>query len=438
MYKSFYYLNDRPFALKPDQKYFYIARPHQRVIEELRAGFERPDGVCTLIGKKGSGKTSLIAYMLDQLEKNDHIVATVQQPPQKTRDFLQAIMAALQIPVTEQQPKVLLNTLNAFLYEQAALRKKVLLVVDDAESLSQNCLELIRLLSALRRSDHGLLQIVLVGTDALEATLSANGKHDFSRQISSSYRLQPLQASDTREYIEHRLAVAGWNGDPAIDDDAFDAIHQLTGGVPSAINRYCDRLLMLGMLRETHHLTAEDISNLTSATMEKLENLEASRQEPPFSPHLETYTVTPTPRVVKEFDFEKYNFNTQATTSKPLFTKQTLITVAAACLVVSISGVIFKKMSATDPSPTSATSAGHAEIDNHSGVDAGSSAPDSGSETAKYILEEIPAASSAKAGGDAADSRLLDIQQLVKKFDKADTAEVVDPVVEGLPSEANL
>jgi type II secretory pathway predicted ATPase ExeA len=453
MYNLFYQFNDRPFSLNPDPKYFYISRPHKRAILHLRVGFQKRDGVLVLTGDsdKGMGKTTLITHMLEQLDKNDNIVAFIENPPQKVRDLLPVVLSALHIPVTTNQPKALFEILHKFMREQARLNKKVLLVIDDAEKLSKSCLEFVRLLATLRDNKHGLSQIVLMGTKELDAALAENEDQELHEQIAISYAMQPLQDSDTREYIEHRLKVAGWNGDPVIDNDAFAAIHQATKGVPYAINWYCDRLLMLGMLRETHHIDKEHVASLTPEILAKLDKLETEQLNNPkrnsapkavaaSSERLRNKRNKSAPQTENEFDLEPHIFNTPENKARPFITGHTMTTTLAVCLIASVSFFAFNKMSGHGPGPaehksaettTHATAASHAEAGGHSGghtavvASAAGHGKDSG--TDRYILEEMHVASGAHSKAeDGSDSsmQLLDIQGLLKNSSKSLTARI--------------
>ena len=450
MYNVFYNLKDRPFRLEPDLKYFYTSRPHKRAIIHMQAGFEHPDGVLVLTGDKGLGKTSLITYILNQLDKNKNTIALVQISPNKEQNFLAAVLAALEVSTTEYEPKKLFHILQNYLLEQATLNKKVLLVIDDAENLSQNLLEFIRLLSALPTDKHGLLKIVLVGTIELEEMLSANNNHAFRQHISMSYCMHPLKNTDTREYVAHRLKVAGWNEDPAIDEDIYDAIHQLTEGVPYTINRYCDRLLMLSMLRKSRHITRSDVSNLTLATMEKLEKFEAAQMEgdkkiesdgavinQPSSLHQQPKITEPPhqtaqpPHAISEFDIENnldnMLFDAPTKKSKSFFNKQIFITIAAVYLISTVSFFAYNKMTETNSSTADVS---HANANDHSNAahpvaNTDSHSNDthnaSNSQEPTYILAEMPASSvQAHLNGDS-NIQLLDIKLLLKKGQNLDS-----------------
>lgn len=465
MYNLFYNLNDRPFNQKPDLKYFIATRPHKRSIVHMRVGFEQQDGLLVLTGEKGIGKTTLVTHMLDQLDKNNNIIAFIEKPPLKDHDFLPAILTSLQIPVTDNQPKVLFSALHKFMLAQARLNKRMMLVIDNAEGLSNNCLELIRLMSAARLDERGLLQIILVGTTKLEETLSAKENQAIKEQISISTCIHPLQVSDTREYILHRLYVAEWNGDPIIDEDAFDAIHQLTEGVPSEINRYCDKLFMMGMMYKTHHIGKNDVFNLTEETMTKLDEFEAAQfddvkqaqDDPNGSPDVffeqpePTRTkqpkAAPAQQSVSGIDVENFVFDTPAKTSNSFLNRQTMMTIAGAFLVSSLSIFIFDKMSGDNPvNPFTKTSLSHGESNNpvahatatsHSNSSTGShsstnthgsanshgsanthgsaASHQNGSQTVEYVLNEMPSEPGAhgKPGGHVPEIELLDIQALL-------------------------
>jgi len=415
----------------------------------MRAGLEQPDGVLILTGEEGMGKTTLITHLLGQQNK-DTIVAFVRNPQQKVGDFLLEILAALDLPITEQQPKELFNVLHRFVLEHAKSNKKVLLAIDNAETMSQNCIELIRLLSSLRLNEKGLLQVVLVGNSELDAKLSSAQNEAFRQQVLMSCSLQPLQLLDMPDYIIHRLKVVGWAGDPAFDDDAYVALHQLTGGIPKIINQYCDQLLKYGMSRQIHRFNRRDIEKLRSTAVDQTETREpelSSQDE--FRKKLDSVfddAIPLRPELGKaasvrhsdgEKDNEKFNFGTPAKGIGHLFGKQTMTLAGVAALVAALSFFAFEKMSEkpVDSGMTSSIAHGeatsivsheatqsvshgapthnvsHSNTASHSSTDSGADGHSSGSEPI-YTLDEIPAEARSREGG----SHLLDIRQLLENL----------------------
>ena len=274
MYTSFYNLSDRPFRLTPDLHYFYSSSSHKRAIAHLRFGLEQSNGVMVLTGDKGSGKTTLVQYMLSEMDDNSTIVAYIQKPALKDTDFLPAILASLQIPITDYNPKNLFESLHRFLSDKISSNNKVLLIIDEGQHLTNNTIEFLRLLSMLKIDDQGLLQILISGTNELDELIAEKQNQSFRKQIVMSYNMHPMQISDTRAYIKYRLQQSGWQGDPQIEDETYLSIHQLSGGLPYEINHYFDRLLVLGMLQESHKLSNADVARLTTSTMEKIDEYE--------------------------------------------------------------------------------------------------------------------------------------------------------------------
>ena len=434
MYKLFYKLNNRPFPPKTDLNHFYTTRTHKRAIMHLRAGFEQADGILVLSGENGLGKTTLVKNMLEEIDKDKNLIAFIGNPPQADQDFLPTILSAFQLPVTDTQPKALFNALHSFILEKVRLHKKVLLLIDNAETLSNYCLEVIRLLSSLHWNERGLLQIVLVGSSKLEDTIASQEHQALEQQITMVYSMQPMQLSETKEYIEHHLKLAGWNGDPVIDDDAFDAIYELSKGVPSEVNRYCDRLLMLGMLQKTHHISAKDVASLTVETMEKLESFEALQMEQdklnkcaesgidhslPFQsvPGSENQAQ----QSIEELNMDNYALNTQTKSNNRFFNKQTAFTIMAAYLVSTLSIFAYNKFSVNSPLTANA---GHSEVTkSHSVAEASSTSSVKTFDTAKYVLAELPAETSGGAhfGNDSSEKQLLNIQQLLEKSQRSNS-----------------
>lgn len=470
MYRLYYKLNDQPFGSEPDTKYFYPTLPHKEAVRYLRSGLEHDNGVIVLSGEKGLGKTTLISLLLEQVDKDQNIVAYIDEPPRSVRELIPMILTALQIPVADQEPKAMVNILRKFINEHTQQDKKVLVMIDEAQELSRDCLEFFRLLTALCNDEKKKFQILLLGTDELNQTLSSAEHEALNKLVRSSHSLQRLSAADTQAYIEHRLKVAGWSGKPTIDDEAFAAIHRKTGGVPLIINHYCDRLLMLGMLLETNQINGQVVASLTEAAIEKLNQLEANRTKKQNASAIEEALVEkPDPffeqqRVVQQkpdhekgFEIKSDFFDKPAGKSKSFLSTQSMRTIFAITLVVPLSIYVYENMFEKETShQTTASMQKHtapthavAEVKQHSTNEHGSSnqhvvsnqhstghgsSTHSELETERYVLNEIPSHSNGHGNENehslvaSSNSQLLDIRDLLKLSGSAGVRPIGDEV----------
>lgn len=404
MYNQYFDLNDCPFGLTPNSKYFYATRPHKHLIEHLAIGFEQRDGVLVLTGEKGIGKTSSVFHMLEDVDRYDNVFAYVQTPPENTSNLLYEILLGFKVQVPDRTPKEMFSLFQQFVLKQAKSGKKILIIIDNAEQLSQKCLDFVRVLSSLKSKEDGLLQILLAGTHELDVLLASNENDALSDQVSMTCHMHPLELSDTKEYIEHRLNLAGWSGEPDITESALSAIHDRTKGIPYEINHFCNLVLLFTRLRKARIIDSQIVSSLTPAVIAELEELEASQETEQTS-----VEHSPLDLHLKGYDMDNVDFARSKSASLGFFSKK-LATAAAVCLVASLSFFFYDKLPlgfATNPTQNSHTAAtSHTQSENDNQHDA--------LVTAKYVLDEMPnrLVTRSRAGVEVSEIQLLDIQQL--------------------------
>jgi len=243
MYKNFFGFNERPFKLVPNPAYLFLSRSHEEALAHLTYAVIQGEGFMEITGEVGTGKTTLCRAFLEHLD-NDTNVAYIFNPNLNSLDMLKAINDEFGIPSDADNAKDLIDTLNAFLIEQKTQRKQTVLLIDEAQNLTNEVLELLRLLSNLETAKHKLLHIILVGQPELKEKLDSHELRQLRQRISLSCRLMPLSFKDVRNYIQHRIHVA--SGKPGIQfaDAAYRAIYNYSQGIPRLINIVCDRALL--------------------------------------------------------------------------------------------------------------------------------------------------------------------------------------------------
>ena len=244
MYTSFFGLNEKPFSITPDPRYLYMSARHTEALAHLVYGITESGGFIQLTGEVGTGKTTLIRGLLQQLPENADI-ALVLNPQLSRSEFLAVILEELGIPPVENSESIkeLHSAINIYLLQNHSRGRRTVLIVDEAQNLAIDVLEQIRLLTNLETAKTKLLQITLIGQPELRQVLSRNDLRQLAQRITGRYHLEPLSKKDTSEYIQHRIAVAGGNGaiiSPAACREAFKLSH----GVPRIINVICDRALL--------------------------------------------------------------------------------------------------------------------------------------------------------------------------------------------------
>jgi general secretion pathway protein A len=242
-YLKHFKLDEQPFRLTPDPEFVYWSKQHARAKAYMESTIWLADGFVVITGEIGSGKTTLLQSFLTELD-DDIVYAMVSQTQLSPSQFLQAVLTEFGFKPFKQRKVELLDMLNMFLIDQYANGKKVVLIVDEAQNLSKKVLEEIRLISGIETHKEKVLRIILAGQPELKDTLDSPELKQLVQRVRLRFHVGPLDKREMREYIEHRLAIAGREARDLIKDEAFDVIYRYTGGVPRLINTICDTALL--------------------------------------------------------------------------------------------------------------------------------------------------------------------------------------------------
>ena len=257
-YLSHFNLEDQPFRLTPDPDYLYWSKQHSRAKAYMESTIWLADGFVVITGDIGSGKTTLLQSFLSELD-DDVVYAVVSQTQLTPTQFLQSVLTEFGFKPFNKRKVELLDMLNMFLIEQYSSGKKVVLIVDEAQNLSRKVLEEIRLMSGIETHKEKVLRIILAGQPELRDTLDSPGLKQLMQRVRLRFHLGPLDRKEMREYIEHRLSIAGRDTKDLFDDDTFDTIHRYTGGVPRLINTLCDSALLCAFADERESVVLDDV-----------------------------------------------------------------------------------------------------------------------------------------------------------------------------------
>jgi len=253
MYERFYELRERPFALSPDPDYLYPSRVHREALDYLRYGLESHAGFVVITGEIGSGKTTLLQTLLRGLDGQTtvgRIVNTMLEP----RELIETIMIDFGLDPAGRGKPLLLRDLAQYLVDQRLAGRMVLLVIDEAQNLSVQALEELRMLSNLETEKSKLLQIVLVGQPNLRDKLAAPELEQLRQRITVSYHLTPIDPDETENYINHRLRRAALGAPLEFPRAVTDIVHLRSRGVPRIINVICDATLVFGYAEERRQI----------------------------------------------------------------------------------------------------------------------------------------------------------------------------------------
>ena len=257
-YLDHFRLKEQPFRLTPDPDFLYWSKQHARAKAYMESTIWLADGFVVITGEIGSGKTTLLQSFLTELD-DDVIYAVVSQTQLSPTQFLQAVLNEFGFKPFNKRKVELLDMLNNFLVEQYSNGKKVVLVIDEAQNLSPKVLEEVRMISGIETHKEKVLRIILAGQPELKETLESDQLKQLVQRIRLRFHLGPLDRREMKEYVDHRLSVAGRDDLSLFTEDSIDAARRYTGGVPRLINTLCDTALLCAFAEQKESISAEDI-----------------------------------------------------------------------------------------------------------------------------------------------------------------------------------
>ncbi len=258
MYLEHFQLRELPFRLSPDPSFMYLSQIHSRAKAYMESTIWFTDGFVVITGEIGSGKTTLIETFLKELDQ-DVVVAQINQTQVSPIEFLQTALAQFGFSPFKMRKAELLATLNQFLIEQYANGRKVLLIVDEAQNLSNKVLEEVRLLSGVETTKEKVLRIILAGQPELNEKLDSPELVQLRQRVRLRFHLTALSEPDTVAYVRHRLRVAGAEDREIFEPETFPVIFRYTGGIPRLVNTLCDTALLAAFAQDRSSVSTEDM-----------------------------------------------------------------------------------------------------------------------------------------------------------------------------------
>jgi general secretion pathway protein A len=257
MYTSFFGLSEKPFAITPDPRYLYLSERHAEALAHLLYGINESGGFIQLTGEVGTGKTTVVRTLLSRVPHHAD-VAVILNPRVTPVEFLLTICEELGLGIAEadrDSVKQMVDALNRRLLSGHAEGRRIIVLVDEAQNLSIDVLEQVRLLTNLETPTQKLLQIILIGQPELRELLDRTDLRQLAQRITGRYHLKPLSREETKGYVRHRLRVAGATGD-IFTPAALVELHRLSQGIPRVINVACDRALLGAYTQEIRKINA--------------------------------------------------------------------------------------------------------------------------------------------------------------------------------------
>jgi general secretion pathway protein A len=251
MYTDFYGLSDRPFQLTPDARFWYESRTHKKAMAYLGYGIAQGEGFVVITGEIGAGKSTLVAHLMATIDRERLNAISLVSTQVEGDDMLRLAAQGFGLSTEGVEKAQLLDRIERELAGVAASGRRTLLIVDEAQSLSTSALEELRMLSNFTRHGRALIQIVLLGQPEFREQLNFDHALEQLRQrVIATHHLGAMEPEEVGPYMLHRLSVVGWDGRPSFDEDAFQAIHRHTGGVPRRINQFASRLLLFASMEQ--------------------------------------------------------------------------------------------------------------------------------------------------------------------------------------------
>jgi general secretion pathway protein A len=272
MYEKYFGLREQPFGVTPDPRFLYLSAAHREALASLYYGIEASRGFLGLIAKPGMGKTTILFHLLEKFRSSAR-TAFLFQTQCTSREFMRFLLAELGYESDGLDFVRMHEEFNRRLLQEARAGNRFIVVIDEAQNLEPSVLETVRLLSDFETPRAKLMHIILAGQPELADKLASPGLAQLRQRVSIVNGLEPLSAGEIKNYIEHRLRIAGYEGEPLFTPDSYEHIARFTEGIPRNINNFCFNALSLACASQKKRVDAEvvrevitdlDISKLTS------------------------------------------------------------------------------------------------------------------------------------------------------------------------------
>ena len=295
MYDQFYGLSGRPFQLTPDPQFYFESATHRKALSYLGYGLAQGEGFIVITGEIGAGKSTLVSHLMQSVDKARLTAATIVTSQLDGLDMVHMAAESFGIDTRGLDKASTLKSIENFLHAEARTGRRCLLIVDEAQNLSVDALEELRMLSNFQLGSSALLQIFLLGQPEFrDLVRDAPELEQLRQRVIATHHLEPMEADEVEPYIIHRLTRAGWTGRPQVTADAFSALYAETGGVPRKLNTLMNRVLLMGAVEQVDLIDG----GLVGAVILDMAG-KPFEYEAPMSARAPLISVVPEPEIVE-------------------------------------------------------------------------------------------------------------------------------------------
>ena len=290
MYTDRFGLTRQPFQLTPDAQFWFESRTHKKAMAYLGYGLAQGEGFIVVTGEIGAGKSTLVAHLLASIDRARLNAISLVSTQVEGDDMLRLVAQGLGLDTGRVEKARLLEAVEHQLEADVRAGKRTLLIVDEAQNLPVSALEELRMLSNFQIAGRALIQVVLLGQPEFRDKLAGPGLEQLRQRVIATHHLEAMGADEVAAYVRHRLTLADWQGRPAFDGAAFEAIHAHSGGIPRRINQLVHRVLLGAAIENSERISAGDVEAIVAEM-----NADAARPAPREEPVLPLRAAKATP-----------------------------------------------------------------------------------------------------------------------------------------------
>jgi len=287
MYDDPYGLTGRPFQLTPDPKFWFDSATHKKAMAYLGYGLSQGEGFIVVTGEPGTGKSILVGHLIESLDHERLNVIQLVSTRLQAEDLLRLVAEGLGVDPTNMAKAAMLSAIERALHATARAGKRTLMIIDEAQALSVESLEELRMLSNFQAGGYPLLQIFLLGQPEFRQLLQLQQLDQLRQRVIAMHHLEPMAQGEIEPYLIHRLSIVGWSGRPRFTDDAIAAMHRWSGGNPRRLNMLAGRTMLHGAIERTDAFTGDDLEAVIGDVDQDTPLASVYRHQPfaPAEPH---------------------------------------------------------------------------------------------------------------------------------------------------------